>query len=98
MSVLRTAFGYPYAETAEVLGRSEAGCRQLHRRATQRIGGPARPSQAGPGRWRALTERFLAAAAGIEPGDVVVERFLPKMSRLVYLRPFSFRGCRSTGN
>ena len=72
--VLREAFGHPYADIAQILGRSEAGCRQLHRRAVQRIGGPARPARARPGRWRELTERFLAAAAG---GDMAgLERLL----------------------
>lgn len=67
--VLREAFGYGYAEVAQVVGRSEAGCRQLHRRAVQRLGlpGPSRRFQPDAGQWRELTERFLAAAAR---GDV----------------------------
>lgn len=72
--VLREAFGYSYAEIAEILGRSEAGCRQLHRRAARRAGGPALRSRPGIAQWRDLTERFLAAAAG---GDVAgLERLL----------------------
>jgi RNA polymerase sigma factor (sigma-70 family) len=68
--VLREAFGYGYAELAQVLGRSEASCRQLHHRAVQRLGmaGPARRTQPDAGQWRELTARFLAAAAD---GDVV---------------------------
>jgi len=64
--VLREAFGYSYGKIARVLGRSEAGCRQLHRRAGQRLGSPprVRPDR---GQWRRLTEQFLAAAAD---GDV----------------------------
>lgn len=63
--VLREAFGYAYAELAQVLGRSEASCRQLHRRAVQRLGmpGPSRRFQPDAEQWRELTERFLAAAA-----------------------------------
>ena len=40
--VLREAFGYRYAEIAGILGRAEASCRQLHRRAVQRLGAPRR--------------------------------------------------------
>jgi len=72
--VLREAFGYSYAEIGEILGRPEAGCRQLHRRAAQRLG--AQPRRARPDRqqWHRLTEGFLAAAAD---GDVAeLERLL----------------------
>jgi RNA polymerase sigma factor (sigma-70 family) len=74
--VLREAFGYGYAELAQVLGRSEASCRQLHRRAVQRLGmpGPARRFQPDAGQWRELTRQFLGAAAR---GDVLsLERLL----------------------
>jgi RNA polymerase sigma factor (sigma-70 family) len=64
--VLREAFGYAYAEIAQILGRSEAGCRQLHRRAAQRLGTPSRRFRPDAGQWRRLTERFLAAAAGAD--------------------------------
>jgi RNA polymerase sigma factor (sigma-70 family) len=69
--VLREAFGYAYAELAQVLGRSEASCRQLHRRAAQRLGMPGSSRRFRPdaGQWQQLTERFLAAAAhGDVPG------------------------------
>ncbi len=67
--VLREAFGYRYAELAQVLARSEASCRQLHRRAAQRLSTqrPSRRFQPDAAQWRELTERFLAAAAR---GDV----------------------------
>lgn len=72
--VLHEAFGYRHADIAAILGRSEAGCRQLYRRARQRIGTPAGRFSAEPGRWRELTERFLAAA---EEGDMAgMERLL----------------------
>jgi RNA polymerase sigma factor (sigma-70 family) len=74
--VLRQAFGYGYPELAHVLGRSEPSCRQLHRRAVQRLGmpGPSGRFQPDAGQWRELTERFLAAAAR---GDVLsLERLL----------------------
>jgi RNA polymerase sigma-70 factor (TIGR02957 family) len=72
--VLREAFGYGYRDIAAVLGLSEANCRQLHRRARQRL--PAATSRFAPdrGRWRELVERFLAAA---RDGD------LPGLERLL---------------
>jgi RNA polymerase sigma-70 factor (ECF subfamily) len=77
--VLREAFGYRYSDIAQILSRSEAGCRQLDRRARQRLGTPARRFQPEPERWQTLTEQFLAAAgdgdmAGLErllAGDAV---------------------------
>jgi RNA polymerase sigma factor (sigma-70 family) len=72
--VLRESFGYSHREIAQVVGLSEAGCRQLHRRARQRLGDPRprfRPEQ---GEWRRLVERFLVAAG---EGDVAgLERLL----------------------
>jgi RNA polymerase sigma factor (sigma-70 family) len=68
--VLREAFGYRYAEIAGILGRPEASCRQLHRRAVQRLDAPRR-FRPESGQWQRLIERFLAAAvdgdmAGLE--------------------------------
>jgi RNA polymerase sigma-70 factor (ECF subfamily) len=71
--VLREAFGYKYADIGPILGRSEASCRQLHRRAGQRLGADRR-FRPEPARWRRLVEQFLAAAAGADlPG---LERLL----------------------
>src|SRR5260221_7433905 len=47
--VLRESFGYSHREIAGILGMSEAGCRQLHRRARQRLGGPRPPVPPPPG-------------------------------------------------
>lgn len=72
--VLREAFGYRYADIAGVLGRPEATCRQLHRRAAKRLDEPVRRFQPDPGHWRQLTRQFLDAAAA---GDVAgLERLL----------------------
>jgi RNA polymerase sigma factor (sigma-70 family) len=72
--VLRESFGYSHREIAPVVGVSEAGCRQLHRRARQRLGDPRPRFQPDPGQWRRLVERFLVAAGG---GDVAgLERLL----------------------
>ena len=62
--VLREAFGYPYAHIAQILQRSEAGCRQLHLRAARRLAEPVPRCRPDRRRWRELTDRFLAAADG----------------------------------
>ncbi|MFB9877899.1 RNA polymerase sigma-70 factor [Planobispora siamensis] len=71
--VLREAFSYGYREIAEVLDLTEAGCRQLHRRARQRVGERRRFDAPGEQR-RRIVERFLKAA---ENGDLAgLERVL----------------------
>jgi Sigma-70, region 4 len=72
--ILHEAFGYRYGEIADIIGRSEAACRQLGHRAAGRLHAesrharftPADPAEAA--RWRELTSQFLAAAAA---GDLV---------------------------
>lgn len=72
--VLREAFGYSYRDTGEVLGLSEANCRQLHRRASRRVGERRARFTPGGDQRRTITERFLAAAVA---GDVAgLERLL----------------------
>ena len=72
--VLRESFGYSHREIAPVVGASEAACRQLHRRARQRLGDPQPRFQPDPVQWRRLVERFLVAAG---EGDVTgLERLL----------------------
>lgn len=72
--VLREAFGYPYAEIAEILSVSQAACRKLHSRALHRVGEAPRRYRPAPEAKRRLVERFLAAA---RDGDVgALERML----------------------
>lgn len=72
--VLREAFGYGYRDIAAILAESEPNCRQLYRRAKQRIGEERprfRPERA---HLQRLVERFIAAA---RDGDVrALERLL----------------------
>lgn len=65
--VLHTAFALPYAEIAEVLDRSAADCRQLHRRAVARLAEDRPRFTAGPAEQRRLLNAFLAAA---QQGDL----------------------------
>ncbi|MBA0051152.1 RNA polymerase sigma-70 factor [Streptomyces sp. AJS327] len=62
--VLREAFGFPHAEIATVLERSEAAVRQLAGRARRHVDERAPRFDVDPARQRDLTERFLAAATG----------------------------------
>ncbi|MGG8410093.1 RNA polymerase sigma-70 factor [Streptomyces sp. 12297] len=72
--VLREAFGYGHREIAGLLELTEANCRQLYRRAAQRVAAPQPRFQADPGQWRGLVDTFLSAA---RDGDVpALERLL----------------------
>ncbi|MEV3988231.1 RNA polymerase sigma-70 factor [Streptomyces sp. NPDC049837] len=62
--VLREAFGFPYAEIAATLDRSEAAVRQLAGRARRHVDEGRPRYDVDPDERRDLTERFLAAAAG----------------------------------
>jgi RNA polymerase sigma factor (sigma-70 family) len=73
--ILHEAFGYRYGEIADIIGRTEASCRQLGHRAAVRLKADSRsarftpPDPAEAARWRQLTGQFLAAAAaGDLPG------------------------------
>ncbi|MGA4843349.1 RNA polymerase sigma-70 factor [Streptomyces sp. G45] len=62
--VLREAFGFPYAEIAQTLDRSEAAVRQLAGRARKHVDEGRPRYEVDPVERRDLTERFLAAATG----------------------------------
>src|SRR5215467_3105959 len=72
--VLREAFGYSHGETAQILELSEANCRQLQRRARDRIAQERPRFRPEPGHWRSLADRFLAAARAGDLGSL--ERML----------------------
>jgi len=72
--VLRESFGYGHGEIAQLLGLSEANCRQVYRRAKTQVAGGRPRFAARPDRWRDLVERFMAAARS---GDLdALERML----------------------
>ncbi|GAA3016184.1 RNA polymerase sigma24 factor [Streptomyces fulvorobeus] len=62
--VLREAFGFPYAEIADALDRTEAAVRQLAGRAKRHVEEGRPRYDVDPAERRDLTERFLAAASG----------------------------------
>ncbi|WP_435812333.1 RNA polymerase sigma factor SigJ [Streptomyces smyrnaeus] len=60
--VLREAFGFPYAEIARTLERTESAVRQLAGRARRHVAERKPRFEVDPGLRRDLTERFLKAA------------------------------------
>ncbi|WP_086564321.1 RNA polymerase sigma-70 factor [Streptomyces africanus] len=69
--VLREAFGYGHREIAGVLDLSEANCRQLYRRAVQRVGEPQARFEPASEQQEELVTSFITAArdgdlAGLE--------------------------------
>ncbi|MFF5480761.1 RNA polymerase sigma-70 factor [Streptomyces sp. NPDC012935] len=60
--VLREAFAYGHREIAEVLELTEANCRQLYRRAVQRVGEQRSRFESTPERQEELVRSFLTAA------------------------------------
>jgi RNA polymerase sigma-70 factor (ECF subfamily) len=62
--VLREAFGFPFAEIATTLERSESAVRQLAGRARKHVDERRPRFDVDPVERRDLTERFLAAATG----------------------------------
>ncbi|MGV9316287.1 RNA polymerase sigma factor SigJ [Streptomyces sp. NPDC003691] len=69
--VLREAFGFPYAEIAAALDRSEAAVRQTAGRARRHVEERRARYDTDPARCREITERFLAAAAGGDLGELL---------------------------
>ncbi|WOX25683.1 RNA polymerase sigma factor SigJ [Streptomyces solicathayae] len=69
--VLREAFGFPFAEIAAALDRTEAAVRQLAGRARKHVDEGRPRYDVDPAERRDLTERFLAAAAGGDLADLM---------------------------
>jgi RNA polymerase sigma-70 factor (ECF subfamily) len=65
--LLHEVFGYDYTETAAIVDKSEANCRQIVKRAKEHLQTGAKPSAPPTAQARRLVEEFLAAA---ESGDM----------------------------
>jgi RNA polymerase sigma-70 factor (TIGR02957 family) len=65
--VLHEVFGFPHAEIAAAIGRSDTSVRQLMHRAREHVQARRPRFDVDAGQRREVTERFLAAAAG---GDI----------------------------
>ena len=64
--LLKEIFDYDYAQVAQLIGHSEANCRQMVHRARQRLQAERPRFQVAPDKHRRLLERFMVAA---ETGD-----------------------------
>jgi RNA polymerase sigma-70 factor, ECF subfamily len=62
--VLREAFGLPYGDIAPIVGATAAACRQLRRRAGERLARDGHRPSPGTGNHAELLTQFLAAARG----------------------------------
>jgi RNA polymerase sigma-70 factor (TIGR02957 family) len=69
--VLREAFGLPFAEIAQVIGRAEPATRQLARRARAHVRERRPRFETDAGERRRITERFITAASGGDLADLV---------------------------
>ncbi|WP_443077142.1 RNA polymerase sigma-70 factor [Streptomyces sp. SP18CS02] len=69
--VLREAFGFPYAQIAAILDRTEPAVRQLAGRARRHVDEGKPRYDVDPAERRDLTERFLAAAGGGDLNDLL---------------------------
>lgn len=65
--LLRESFGFSHREVAGVVGKSEDNCRQIERRARQRLAQARRPVPADPAEHDRLLGRFLTA---VRDGDM----------------------------
>ncbi len=69
--LLREVFEYDYADTAAAVGKSEANCRQIVRRAKTQITTQTQDGAAPNEQARRITEQFFAATTSGEMGDLL---------------------------
>ena len=62
--LLREVFGYEYAEIASLVGKSEANCRQISRRARQSVAARRPRFESSPEQEKRLMDGFLQASLG----------------------------------
>ena len=65
--ILREAFAYNYNEISAIVGKSEANCRQIARRAKEHLSQPGSRRPADPARAETLVQQFISAC---RDGDV----------------------------
>ena len=79
--LLKEVFDYDYARVAELIGHSEANCRQMVHRARQRLQAERPRFDVTPDRHRRLLERFMRAAEAGDQASIVA--LLDTNARLV---------------
>ena len=70
--LLREVFDYDYADTAAIVGKTEANCRQIVRRAKVQLQANSTPLSQPNQQARHLVEQFVSAAATGEVKDLLV--------------------------
>jgi RNA polymerase sigma-70 factor, ECF subfamily len=70
--LLREVFDYDYADTAAIVGKTEANCRQIVRRAKVQLQANSTPLSQPNEQARHLVEEFVSAAATGEVKDLLV--------------------------
>lgn len=79
--LLKEVFDYDYAQVAELIGHSEANCRQMVHRARMRVQAERPRFAVAPEKHRSLLERFMHAAQGGDRDAIV--RLLDANAQLV---------------
>jgi RNA polymerase sigma-70 factor (ECF subfamily) len=69
--LLREVFGYEYAEIAGIVGKSEANCRQISRRARASVAARRPRFERSPEQGERLMKRFLEACAAGDMGGLL---------------------------
>jgi RNA polymerase sigma-70 factor, ECF subfamily len=69
--LLREVFGYEYAEIASLVGKSEANCRQISRRARQSVAARRPRFESSPEQEERLIDGFLKASLGGDMGALL---------------------------
>ena len=84
--LLHDVFGFPFDDVGAIVGRTAAACRQLASRARRSIRSDEGPVRSEPNidRGRVLAERFIAACAGGDLGELV-ELLDPEVAGLATL-------------
>jgi RNA polymerase sigma-70 factor, ECF subfamily len=69
--ILREAFDYHYKEISAIVGKSEANCRQIARRAKEHLSQPGSRRLVDPARTEALVQQFLSACRDGDVGSLM---------------------------
>ncbi|PTY03859.1 RNA polymerase sigma-70 factor [Opitutaceae bacterium EW11] len=69
--LLHEAFDYSHEEIADIVGKTEANCRQIYRRAKEHLAQKRERRRGDPARAETLVQRFLMAARGGDMAELI---------------------------
>jgi RNA polymerase sigma-70 factor (ECF subfamily) len=69
--ILREAFDYQYSEISAIVGKSEANCRQIARRAKEHLSQPGSRRPVDPDQAEKLVQQFLSACRDGDVGSLM---------------------------